>query len=398
MLPREIVTEHDPEWSRFDLPPRQLGPLRFIGLVPMLFAVGFAWMPGKQLVHSVTEIIAGSGSGFNWFLVVFLSVFVVAALMPFGFGLFLFAGRTRVVVKKDRIVTTEIAGPFRWSRRWKFAEMDHLEISGATLADGQAQGFIGALCGVTVILKNGRKTPVVAGYPRAWLQPLVAEITSLMQRRGKAVPVEEISALPDREDKTITTEQRAEKPAGSAIELSSTDWSAEFTVPSRGLFKESCGLVGFGAVWCIFVGVIGWFVFGKEGLNEGAIFLLLFFAIGFVMLLTGIHLGTRRWTLRANHAQLHVTLKSALRSREWKWAAGEIADIRVGDSGTKVNERMLEQLQVMTHQGKSKTGLLTGRTHDELAWVATTLRGALGAPAGESPEAPPRIDRSNRHG
>jgi hypothetical protein len=397
MLPREIETEHDPEWSRFDLPPRQLGPLRFIGLVPMLFAVGFAWMPGKQLVQSAAELIAGSGSGFNWFLVVFLSVFVIAALMPFGFGLFLLAGRTRVLVKKDRIVTTEIAGPFRWSRHWKFADMDHLEISGATMADGQRPGVLGSLCGVTVILKNGQKTPVVAGYPRTWLQPLVAEITSLMQRRGKAIPVEEIETLPDPENKNIVTERRVEKPAGSAIELSATGWSAEFTVPARGLAKGSYGLFGVGIGWCVLIGAILVFILAGHHKPDIAILWLSFFWLaGGVMVLTGIHLGTRRWTLRADHAQLHVTLKSALRAREWKWAAGEIADIRVGDSGTKVNERMLEQLQIFPRSGARKTGLLTDRTHEELAWIATTLRGTLRVQSSESPEAPPRIDPSRR--
>jgi len=155
-------------------------------------------------------------------------------------------------------------------------------------------------------------------------------------------------------------------------------------------------LVGFGAVWCVMVGVIGSFVFGKQGLNEGLFFLLLFFAIGFGMLLIGIHLGTRCWTLRADHSELRVTLKSALRAREWRWAAGEIADIRIGDSGTKVNERMLEQLQILPRSGGRKTGLLTDRTHEELAWIATTLRGMLRVQSSESPEAPPRVDPSRR--
>ena len=396
MLPREIRTEHGPEMSRFDLPRRPIGALRFIGLVPMLFAVGFAWMPGKQMIQSLTEISAGSSSGFNWFMVVFLSVFVIAAMMPFGFGLFILVGRTRVVVGKDRIVTTEIAGPVRWSRRWKFEEMERLEIGGATTADGRTAGFIGAMCGVTVTLKNGQKTPVVVGYPRDMLQPLVMEIRSLMQRRGKAIPVEEATPLPEIEGQPIATEQRVEKPAGSAIEFSATGWSAEFKVPSRGLFKESYGLVGFGAVWCVMVGVIGSFVFGKQGLGEGLLIIPLFFAIGFGMLLLGIHLGTRRWTLRMDRSQLLVTLKSVLRSREWRWAAGDIEDVRVGNSGTEVNNRTLEQLQIHTRTDAKQTGLLTGRTPEELAWVATTLREALRAKAADTADAPPRIDPARR--
>jgi len=402
MLPREIVTEHDPERSRFDLPMRRIGALRFIGLVPMLFAIGFVWMPGKQLLHSLAEVIAGSGSGFEWFFVVFLSVFVIAGMVPFGLGLFILAGRTRVTVGEDRMVMTELAGPIRWSRKVKFEQVERLEIGGASrVSEGGQSPFGNAMCGIVAILKDGKKMPIAIGYPRDLLQPLVGEIRSLMQRRGKAVPVAEATLTP-RDEQPVTTEQRAEKPAGSAIELSATGWSAEFKVPSRGLFKESYGLLIFGCIWCAIVGAItaaGVFGKGSHGSLLGTLgFLSIFWAVGIGMLLIGIHLGTRRWTLHADHSQLHVTLKSALRSREWRWTAGEIADIRIGDSGTKVNERMLEQLQIHRRDGGRKTGLLTDRTHEELAWIATTLRGMLRVQTGESPEAPPRIDPSRRRG
>lgn len=395
MLPREIETEHEPEWSRFDLPMRNLGPLRFIGLVPMLFALGFVWMPGKQLLRSLAEIIAGNGSGFSWFFVVFLSVFVIAGMMPFGFGLFILAGRTRVVVKKDRLVMTELAGPIRWSRKVMFEQVERLEIGGAATKDERTPKVFSALCGIVAILKDGKKLPIAIGYPRDLLQPLVGEISSLMQRHGKLVPVAEAAPLPDRAQ-PVNTEPRMEKPAGSAIEYSATGWSAEFKVPASGLFKGSYGLVGFGSVWCVMVGIIGSLVFGKQGLSAGLLILPIFFAIGIGMLLIGIHLGTRRWTLRADHSQLQVTLKSALRSREWRWAATEIEDICAGDSGTEVNNVPLQQLQVWAHPGRKKTGLLTGRSHEELAWIATVLRHTLGAKPADANEAPPRIDASRR--
>jgi uncharacterized membrane protein len=400
MLPSEIATEHDPEKSRFDLPTRQIGALRFIGLVPMLFAIGFIWMPGKQMLRSLAEVIAGNGSGFNWFFVVFLSVFVIAGMIPFGFGLFILAGRTRVTVSKDRLVMTELAGPIRWSRRVKLEQLERLEIGGASrVSEGGQSPFGNALCGIVAILRDGKKTPVAIGYPRDMLQPLVGEISSLMRRHGKSVPVAEATLTP-REEQPVTTEQRAEKPAGSAIEYSATGWGAEFKVPSRGLFKESYGLLIFGVFWCAIVGAItaaGLFGKGSQGGLLGMFgFLSIFWAVGIGMLLIGIHLGTRRWTLRADHSQLHVTLKSALRAREWRWAAGEIADIRIGDSGTKINERMLEQLQVIPRSGARKTGLLTDRTHEELAWIATGLRQTLRTQLAEANEAPPRIDASRR--
>ena len=396
MLPREIKVERGPEKSRFDLPTRNIGPLRFLGLVPMVFAVFFAWMPAGQMLRTIRELLAGDGSAFEWGIVVFLSVFVIAAMMPFGFGLFILAGRTRVTVLKDRIVTTEIAGPVRWSRKFRFDQIDRFEIGGAESSPESTPGPFRTMCGLTVYLKNDRKTPIAAGYPRDWLQLLAGEITRLMQRHGAAVAVQETHPIETDDLQPVRTEARLEKPVGSKIELSSTGWGSELKVPAGGLFKGSYGLVVFGTVWCIFVGVIGSAVFGKGGQSGGLGVLTLFFGIGALMLLLGIHLGTRRWTLKADHSQLHVTLKSALRSREWKWAANEIEDVRVGDSGTKVNERTLEQLQIHARNGRGKTGLLTGRTHEELAWIATTLRGILRAQSGESPEAPPRIDPSRR--
>ena len=382
--------------SRFDLPIRPIGALRFIGLVPMVFAVGFAWMPGGQMLRSLRQIILGSGAGYEWFMVVFLSVFVIAAMLPFGLGLFMLAGRTRVTVGKNRIVVTDIAGPVRWSRKWKFERIERLEIGGAKNSDGYGTSPLVSMCGIVAVFKDGKKTPLAVGYPRAWLQPLVEEISGLMQRQGAKVTVREAMPIQANDSVPIETAPRLEKPSGSTIELAASGWGAEFKVPSRGLFKESYGLVGFGAVWCVMVGVIGSFVFGKQGLGESLIVIPLFFAIGFGMLLLGIHLGTRRWTLRADHSQLHVTLKSALRAREWRWATNDIEDVRVGDSGTKVNERTLEQLQIHARTGKQKTGLLTGRTHEELAWVATTLREALRAKSADISDAPPRIDPARR--
>jgi len=400
MLPREITTERSPERTRFDLPMRDIGPLRFFGLLPMLFAVVFVWMPGREIVRMATRNLSGHGSSFEWVFVVFLSVFVIVGLMPFGIGLFILAGRTRVTVTKDKLSMTELAGPVWWSRKVMFDEVERLEIGGAKSADGQTPSFLANLCGITVILKNGKKTPVAIGYPRTLLQPLVAEISSLMQRRGKTVTVAEITPKPESDLEVIETEHRPEKPTGSPIELTSTGSGAEFSVPARGLFKGSYGLIQFSIFWCTILSVISVSVIrGESSLSDRMAalgFFSIFWAVGIGMLVIGVHLGTRRWSLKADHSQLQITLKSALRSRQWRWAASEIGEIRVGDSRTKVNGRTIEQLQILGPPGGRKTGLLSGCTHEELAWIATTLQGISRGQTSESPEAPPRIDHSQK--
>lgn len=52
----------------------------------------------------------------------------------------------------------------------------------------------------------------------------------------------------------------------------------------------------------------------------------------------------------------------------------------MGPSGLTVNNRPVLELQVHPKQG-SKFGVLSGRDHGELRWMATVLRRALKVPA-----------------
>lgn len=393
MLPREIKVENQPDQTRYELPGRQLGALRWAGLVPMGFAVLFVWVPARHLIHFLQDALKGGG-GFEWFFVAFLAAFVGAGLFPFALGLFVLLGRTRLTVRPDRMIATELAGPFRWSRIIRFNQIERLEFgSGAQSAQGNAPKAFARISGIVAILKDGKKQPVVIGYPREWLEPLLEEVVSTMQLRGTPVPVKE--ATLDRQPDVIKTETQLEKPASTNMELTDTGWGVELRAPSRGLWKESYGMLSFGLFWCLIVGAISTgLLLGHNQDNSrlgAAAFLALFWLVGIAMVLAGIHLGTRRWTLKADRSELRVTLKSALRSREWHWRADEIAEVRVGDSGTRVNDRVIEQLQVHPRSGGGKTGLLSGRTHEELAWAATYLRRALATSTAEVEAEPPRI-------
>lgn len=392
MLPREIHVQNWPDRTRYDLPVRPIGALRWIGLAPMAFAVLFAWAPARAILSSLLRMGEGQGSGFGWFFVLFLSVFVLAALLPFALGLCVLIGRARLIVLPDRFIATELAGPLRWSRIIRFHQIERLEFGPGEKTASQAPGILRGIAGITAIMKSGKKAPLVIGYPHDWLEPLLNELTNTLQLHGTVVPVKE--ARLESSEAHVTTEVRTEKPPDSNIELANPGWSVSLQVPSRGLWKESYGLLAFGIFWCLIVGVISTgFLIGSEHSGHrfmAAAFLGVFWIVGLALLGTGLHLGTRRWTLQADRSQLRVELKSLLRSRQWHWAGSDVEDVRVGDSGTRVNERMVEQLQVLSRTGRSKTGLLSGRTHEELAWVATTLRGVLGTrDAGEN-VAPPR--------
>jgi hypothetical protein len=399
MLPREIITDLRTDRACFDLPRRPLGALRWIGLVPMAFAVFFAWMPAGQIIESISRMMERGIGGFDVFFIVFLSVFVVAAMMPFGFGLFILAGRTRIVINHTHLRSTEIAGPVRWTRRARLTDVERLEFGAGTQTDEKSKTPpLRKLSGIVALLRSGKKFPMAIGYPPGLINPLLPELQSALAQRGQTVPVQE-AMFPDASGELLT-ETRVEKPTDSNIQMTTDGWTLELVAPSRGLWKESYGTLAFGLVWCAIVAVISTIILvseSKHGFPLGPLaFMALFDLIGIGMVLAGIHLGTRRCTLRVNSNELRVALKSALRSREWHWPKSDIETIGVGDSGTRVNNRVIEQLQVR-ERGKSRpTGLLSGRSWEELSWVATTLRRALGLIAAGEPEAPPRIDAARR--
>jgi hypothetical protein len=115
-------------------------------------------------------------------------------------------------------------------------------------------------------------------------------------------------------------------------------------------------------------------------------FLSVFWLVGLGLFLLALHLGTRRWVLKADRKQLEATLRSAVRSRNWQWNSADLREVVVGDSGMEVNNGRLQELKVYARTGK-KNGLLLGRDPDELAWIATRLRRVLGlAPTIEAAE------------
>ena len=390
MLPREIRTENWPDRATYDLPMRPLGGARWVGLLPMAFGLLFVGMPARFMWRSALGALQHNANVLNWVPVVFLSVFVIVGMMPFCLGLFILAGRVRLVVTRERLIITQVAGPIRWSRKLQLADITGLEASKRSEQDEplppQVEGLarLGAL---VARMRNGPKRLVALGYPSEWLRGLADELSQVMRRWGAAVPVEEIaksfgSLVELEKEEEEEEEQNSAPPAGSTARLVTTVGGVEITVPSRGLMKDSAGMIWFSMFWCGLLGAISFaIVFGHSSARhvDGSAILVvsLFWIIGLGMLALGIHLGTRCWTVHADKASLRVGLRSALRKREWQWSAAEIQKIQAGNSNTEVNDRPLQELQVISRAGK-KTGLLLGREREELVWLASRLRKALG--------------------
>jgi hypothetical protein len=387
MLPREIQTENWPDSAKYDLPVRPIGAFRFIGLLPMLFAVVFAALPSRLGWGVLQRALRHDAAIGEWIPVVFFVVFLVLAMIPFCLGLFILAGRVRLVATKERLVITQIAGPLRWSRKLPVGNIEQLRVGKANAGSqiSPPPAGLGKLGALVAVMTYGPQRIVALGYPADWLSALADELSAAMQRRGTVVPVQEVSmslasGVAPQEQESLT------QPPNSNARLAATVTGIELTVPSRGLFKDSSGLLLFGIFWCmlLFAITLG-NVLGHTSSNRhdslgtaGTVFLfLLFWTIGLSLLAFGIHLGTRCWNIQADKSNFRVARRSALRAREWQWSAGDIETVQVANSSVEVNHRPLPELQIFSRGGK-KTSLLVGRETAELQWIATVLRRALG--------------------
>jgi hypothetical protein len=160
-------------------------------------------------------------------------------------------------------------------------------------------------------------------------------------------------------------------------------------VPPAGLGRGTRGLFTFSIFWCLFMVVftVGWWTTEKHHVPEVVwLFIAGFWLIGLAMLAISLNLGRRRARLVAESGGLRVEQHGLFGAKTWQWERGEIAAICAGDSGMKVNDVSILELQIQLTRG-GKKGVLRGRDEAELRWVASELRQALGVAAQVEPKA-----------
>jgi hypothetical protein len=385
MIPREIQTEHWPDRTTYNFPVRPIGPLRFFGLLPMIFAVFWAWMPGQMALSSLRHALQSGGA--EWFVAAFTTFFVLTALVPFCLGLFVLAGRTRLVVDRERLIVTEIAGPVRYFRKVRFADIARLEVARRSQMPEGASPFVNSLAqlgGLAAILKNGKKRQLLVAYPRDWIESVTEELSGLMGQQGAVPDITHVDRL-SRPEAAVQTDELAPKPGDTRVVLEPRSNGIFLVIPPLGLWKGSKGFFGFAIFWCLFMTVFtGACVFGNSKHQHGDpgmwMFVIGFWMIGLCMLAIAIHFGIRRATITAGGDGLRFEQKGLFGTKNREWRRGEIASLRMGPSGMEVNHVPVMELQVYSI-GKKKAGFLGGRPDAELRWLACELRRALDIPA-----------------
>src|SRR5688500_19036017 len=140
---QDFTATPTPDGVVIDLPRRQLGPVRFIGLAFIavgLFMIGF----GVNWIRISMNSGGGGGApadgaadAFDWFRFLF-ALFgfgpMLAGLGPIGVGLGVMFGRSSIELSRLRVRAVERAGPFWWSWKRPADGLRRFTVSGSAVA------------------------------------------------------------------------------------------------------------------------------------------------------------------------------------------------------------------------------------------------------------------------
>jgi hypothetical protein len=397
ILPAEIQITELPDGVRYLLPIRQVGPLRFIGLLPIAFGVVFCSMalyPMAQIVKAVLQP-AGPGPQADASFAVLSVPFIVMGLVFIVLGLFLVADHTDIEIKDGRLRVIERAGPFYWTRSRPADRIRKMEISTTPVKVNDQPVTSGPLADFGILMaecEGAKRFLVVFGYPRNWLKLLAAELArrcnlatgeTLVADKQPAIEIVEAPLDP------TAFRERPDQPAGSKAVLERHADGLTLTLPPAGVWRGSKGLFVFSLLWlALTFAVGGGFVVvavsgGMKGMGEGAWLPLLIFPLfliaGIAMLLSAINMGRRQAVFAVVGDTLMVLQTGIFGVKRREWSREQLADVRTGPSGMEINDKPIIELQIHPTEGK-KFGLLAGRDEAELQWVATVLRHGLCVP------------------
>ena len=362
-------------------------------------------------------------------------------------GLLLAFGRGEVRVDQEMLIASDRFGPFSWTRTIPRNLIDRYEIQGfkddpdadsdmdhtdgvtrislgqgwedsrvLTVALAKTRGAPGPATKLerTLRKKAWRRT-VAFGYPESVLRDLaellgaeVVDATTTRSAKDRALRerLHDGSKTPLVTIDDESSYHTDDPPADSDAVLDRTPDGLTITFPPRG-WKGAKGTAGFTVMWLGFIAIwtgASLIPVVKHIANGGAFlqadWLFVLFSIPFW--LVGIFMGRYAQSLAKRKAILDVIgdaliiTEERLRGpRSVTLTADQIRSIKIGKTGTEVNDRPIKELQIRLRSkvskeeakelpgsirdGRKVIGILAERENDVIRWAAKTVNTALKA-------------------
>jgi hypothetical protein len=211
--------------------------------------------------------------------------------------------------------------------------------------------------------------------------PVVPAVAGVQRRTPRTT-----EPLPADQQETAASEEPSPPvpPAGTNIQIERFPDGLTINLPPAGI-RGTKGLFFFAVIWDSAMAVFTVFMVsailsGKEK-NEAAwilpLVLSVFWLVGIGLLVGSLNMARRRAAIAITGGSLMVIQTGLFGSKQRTWEPGDVEAVRVGPSGMTVNNKPVMQLQIIDG-GADIFGMLTGRSDEELHWLAAELRAALG--------------------
>lgn len=349
--------------TRYELPRRPLGPLRWLGLLPLGFGAFFSLFAAGWMLTAASL----GGGWLGWVFALWGVPFFFAGFPPMAIGLAVLIGRCDIELRDGVLHMTERAGFLHGSRRQPVNAIKRFNIRAADAAN--APGFLGALAALDADCGKPKPFLIAIGYPREWLHAVGDDLARHcnLATPGRVLAADKLTVEtvtePLRPPQPVAQEENLNQPAGSTVILEPLADGFMLRVPPAGLWRGNKGLVIFGVIWwAVAAAVTGWFTL---------------FAVGVAgVLALAARLGGRRATIQATSDLLRIAYVGFFRTHTMDWTREGLVAICVGPSGVEVNHKPVLELQIHPVAGR-KFGFLADRDVAELQWIAAVLRQAL---------------------
>ena len=403
-LPFEVIETESARIYR--LPPRRVGPLRLLALAPLAMVVVLSALLAK--FYFSRDALKQMGLTDEWFWAAFVFLSLGWAWMTYtslDMTASFLCGHSEIEIAHDGMVTAyDRAGWFGfcvcWFRPGGAVRLVLEECSPPPERNGRLLRPPEALWQLSAQDRRGRKGWLAIGYPRAVLLALAEHLAPQL---GVAPPAADDPTRPDGPlldlpapplavvaEPEFPNRDTPDPPPNTRVTLERHDDGVTITVPRLGLRGKNGEMFAGG----LFLAVVGGLVIGVcihalinpngdpvFGQIMGLIVAGAFFAGG-VVLLAVAYQGARERVVLAVVGDKLLTLESGpFHTQRLEFARADVLDIAcVGHDH--------HELRIVAPDG-STFGLLERRNADELKWIATVLRQALGIP-GEPPEFRPK--------
>lgn len=418
-MPDEMLDLHKEETStgiRYTLPPRISTPgtrimggvLLLVGLFVIVFACAWMAFPLRQaLGEPMPPGPEATTHGIPLVFRIFLCVFAAFGLIPLGMGLtIIFAGLALIIggsycqvdLEAHRLIVRDCFGFLHWSFHRKIKDLSSLRLGYQTAMKNDNEYLsnhrfekgseLFALC-------HGKKPLEIA---RSYPDTLVRQLAKELHQELPNIPLIDERSLPSAGFiPAIVTSPQAmpvkpslpdpgPPPPGVLCDI--RPGSVTLDVQAPGIWKGARFFVVFSSLWLFItaaatIPILFAIVLGKPLHSEdggqvspwfGLLFISLFWAVGLGMLAAAIHIGTRRTTLFLGDGLLAITITSRLRRWHQQWPLDTLREIKIGPSGTSVNDRPLPCLHLTV--GDRSVKILTAWNEEierRLEWICAVL-------------------------